>query len=151
MKKMDSFNTDDLKIIPPDTIGVDMGQSLSKLAFLEDNELILRHYSTSEELSLIEKFLESKTVNYKGNRMDMGGHRFFSKSDRVMKWWSDIFPLQGDTEETDPEKTDKVMLVRNRQTRIFHSDKFFDYPISASVQTLSNLGLLRNLLKIFLL
>ena len=29
----------------------------------------------------------SKTVNYKGNRIDLGGHRFFSKSDRVMQWW----------------------------------------------------------------
>ncbi len=37
----------------------------------------------------------SKTVNYKGNRMDIGGHRFFSKSDRVMDWWQNILPLQG--------------------------------------------------------
>jgi protoporphyrinogen oxidase len=29
----------------------------------------------------------SRTVRYKGNRMDIGGHRFFSKSDRVMRWW----------------------------------------------------------------
>src|SRR5947207_1846457 len=36
----------------------------------------------------------SKTVNYKGNRMDMGPHRFFSKSDRVMNWWLNIMPLQ---------------------------------------------------------
>ena len=36
----------------------------------------------------------AKTVNYKGNRMDMGGHRFFSKSDRVMEWWKNILPLQ---------------------------------------------------------
>src|SRR5258707_3066294 len=36
----------------------------------------------------------SKTVNYKGNRMDIGGHRFFSKSDRVMKWWLNILPIQ---------------------------------------------------------
>jgi protoporphyrinogen oxidase len=28
----------------------------------------------------------SRTANYKGNRMDIGGHRFFSKSDRVMQW-----------------------------------------------------------------
>src|SRR5258708_8729001 len=35
----------------------------------------------------------SKTVNYKGNRMDIGGHRFFSKSDRVMDWWLRIMPL----------------------------------------------------------
>ena len=37
----------------------------------------------------------SKTVNYKGNRMDIGGHRFFSKSDKVMDWWSNVLSLQG--------------------------------------------------------
>ena len=36
----------------------------------------------------------SRTVNYKGNRMDIGGHRFFSKSDRVMKWWQDVMPTE---------------------------------------------------------
>jgi len=36
----------------------------------------------------------SCTVNYKGNRIDLGGHRFFSKSDRVMEWWLQILPLQ---------------------------------------------------------
>ena len=34
-----------------------------------------------------------RTVNYKGNRIDIGGHRFFSKSDRVMKWWLEMLPL----------------------------------------------------------
>ena len=34
----------------------------------------------------------SRTVRYKGNRMDIGGHRFFSKSDRVMQWWQEIMP-----------------------------------------------------------
>lgn len=82
----------------------------------------------------------SKTVNYKGNRMDIGGHRFFSKSDRVMDWWQTILPLQGAVEGEssadityrnktrtvkqtsdgpDPSKTDKVMLIRNRLSRIF--------------------------------
>jgi len=28
----------------------------------------------------------ARTVEYKGNRIDLGGHRFFSKSDRVMNW-----------------------------------------------------------------
>src|SRR5271169_6609607 len=37
----------------------------------------------------------SRTVRYKGNRIDIGGHRFFSKSDRVMKWWFSKLPLQG--------------------------------------------------------
>ena len=34
----------------------------------------------------------SRTIKYKGNRMDIGGHRFFSKSDRVMQWWMDLMP-----------------------------------------------------------
>ena len=37
----------------------------------------------------------AQTFNYKGNRIDIGGHRFFSKSDRVMKWWFNILPRQG--------------------------------------------------------
>lgn len=45
----------------------------------------------------------AQTYNYKGNRIDIGGHRFFSKSERVMNWWFNILPLQGapaaDTEE----------------------------------------------------
>ena len=36
----------------------------------------------------------SRTVNYKGNRIDLGGHRFFSKSDRVMSWWLQTLPLE---------------------------------------------------------
>src|SRR5580698_264111 len=36
----------------------------------------------------------SRTIQYKGNRMDIGGHRFFSKSDRVMQWWLDVMPLE---------------------------------------------------------
>lgn len=37
----------------------------------------------------------SKTIHYKGNRIDIGGHRFFSKIDRVVSWWTNILPLQG--------------------------------------------------------
>ena len=37
----------------------------------------------------------SQTVQYNSNRMDIGGHRFFSKDDEVMKWWSDLMPIQG--------------------------------------------------------
>src|SRR5665213_4593850 len=39
----------------------------------------------------------SRTVRYKGNRMDIGGHRFFSKSDRVMQWWMDVMPPELDS------------------------------------------------------
>src|ERR1700684_385664 len=36
----------------------------------------------------------ARTINYKGNRIDIGGHRFFSKSDRVMNWWLEIMPVE---------------------------------------------------------
>ncbi|MBE6800792.1 MAG: NAD(P)/FAD-dependent oxidoreductase [Ruminococcaceae bacterium] len=98
----------------------------------------------------------SKTVNYKGNRMDMGGHRFFSKVPEVNKWWEKMLPTQGSKpfddialgrESTvveggpDPEKTDRVMLRRNRLSRIFFKNKFFDYPVSLKFDTIKNMGL----------
>ena len=36
----------------------------------------------------------SRTVTYKGFHFDIGGHRFFSKSDRVMSWWMNVMPLE---------------------------------------------------------
>ena len=80
----------------------------------------------------------SKTINYKGNRIDIGGHRFFSKSDRVMKFWLNLFPVGAD-----PEKQDKVMLLRKRISRILFMRKFFDYPISLTLKTVANLGIFR--------
>ncbi len=101
-----------------------------------------------------------QTVNYKGNRMDIGGHRFFSKSNRVMDWWLNILPLEklDDTQTVlkyhnqhqtikrdqlgaDPAKTDQVMLLRSRRSRIYYKQKFFDYPIALSFETLQQLGL----------
>lgn len=46
----------------------------------------------------------SRTARYNGNRIDIGGHRFFSKNKEVMKLWMDILPLQGA-----PSKDDKVL------------------------------------------
>ena len=107
----------------------------------------------------------SKTVVHNGNRMDIGGHRFFSKSDVVMKWWQEILPLQGSMSKDeillnikyqkkvnevklspdgpDPEQTDRVMLIRSRLSRIFFLRNFFDYPITLNGKTLLNLGILR--------
>lgn len=105
----------------------------------------------------------SRTVNYKGNRIDIGGHRFFSKSDRVMKWWLEHLPLEDASnwqqpityhnvqrDMTDfqnsprPNDLEHVMLVRPRKSRIYYLRKLFDYPIRLSIQTLSHLGLLRS-------
>lgn len=97
----------------------------------------------------------SRTVNYKGNRMDMGGHRFFSKVPEVNAWWEKMLPTQGAlpyddvvlnrTSSTvpggpDPEKNDRVMLRRNRLSRIFFNSKFFDYPVSLKFETIKNMG-----------
>lgn len=102
----------------------------------------------------------SQTVRYKGNRMDIGGHRFFSKSKRVTDWWASFLPSQGspsmddlligrdallDSGGPDPQKTDEVMLCRNRISRIYYLRRFFDYPISLKWQTFANMGLGRTL------
>jgi protoporphyrinogen oxidase len=79
----------------------------------------------------------SRTVEYKGNRMDIGGHRFFSKSDRVMNWWLEQLPQETPGQS---ETEDDVMLVRGRKSRIYFLRKFFEYPIQLSKETLANLG-----------
>jgi protoporphyrinogen oxidase len=108
----------------------------------------------------------SRTIRYKGNRMDIGGHRFFSKSDRVMRWWLEMMPVetsggageaetealryQGQQREIpaasaahDPRTEDLVMLIRQRKSRIYFLRRFFDYPISLTAATFRNMGLAR--------
>ena len=106
----------------------------------------------------------SRTVNVNGNRMDIGGHRFFSKSDRVMDWWLNMLPLDqsagsgreltltyhnrtatfegltGSNVNGDPEK---VMMVRNRLSRIYYGRKFYSYPVRLDGNTIKNLGFKR--------
>lgn len=120
-------------------------------------------YEMSNEIGGI-----SRTVKYKGYRMDIGGHRFFSKSDVVMDWWLKFLPMQTVKEEeitityqnkrrdiqkteeqVDPDKTNLVMLVRSRKSRIYFLRKFFDYPITLSKNTIVNLGLFRTLKILF--
>ena len=97
----------------------------------------------------------SQTVRYRGNRMDIGGHRFFSKDERVNRWWAERMPLQGapawddrllNAEKDyapagpDPEETDRVMLIRDRVSRIYFQHHFFDYPISMKWSTIRSMG-----------
>lgn len=86
----------------------------------------------------------SRTAVYKGNRMDIGGHRFFSKSDVVMDFWSEILPTQD--ENNNPETMDSVMLKRSRLSRILWMRKLFNYPLSFSPETFLKLGLIRTFL-----
>ncbi|MDR0831482.1 MAG: NAD(P)/FAD-dependent oxidoreductase [Bacillales bacterium] len=101
----------------------------------------------------------SKTLNYKGNRMDIGGHRFFSKSSEVNELWRTFVVEQGQPSQDDlllnrtrtfvgkgdPEKEDNVFLVRNRVSRIYYLRKFFDYPVSLKYQTIKNMGFKRTM------
>jgi protoporphyrinogen oxidase len=102
----------------------------------------------------------SQSVEFKGNRIDIGGHRFFSKSDWVMDWWLRMLPLAAPTAEADgaqlayhghwrrlrdragaSEQAREVMLLRSRLSRIYFDGKFFDYPLKADLDTVLKLGL----------
>ncbi|WP_043328582.1 NAD(P)/FAD-dependent oxidoreductase [Curvibacter gracilis] len=103
----------------------------------------------------------SRTVNYKGNRIDIGGHRFFSKSDWVMKWWAQVLPVSvapgadmghlqyrgmsrqelPDLTSAEPDGEDgDVMLLRDRLSRIYYNKQFFDYPLKLNLASLRKLG-----------
>ena len=55
----------------------------------------------------------SQTVRYNGNRMDIGGHRFFSKNQQVMDWWADLMPLQGKPAYDDKKLGHEKPLAEN--------------------------------------
>jgi protoporphyrinogen oxidase len=102
-----------------------------------------------------------KTVNYRGNRIDIGGHRFFSKSDRVTEWWLRILPLQSSANGSveisyqnqhgriaagpgpDPDREDRVMLIRERRSRVYFNRQLFQYPITLNADTIRKLGFRR--------
>ncbi|MCC4588270.1 NAD(P)/FAD-dependent oxidoreductase [Xanthomonas melonis] len=107
----------------------------------------------------------SRTVNHNGNRIDIGGHRFFSKSDWVMQWWTNLMPIehsgdvplnlryQGQARDGLPAGaavTDgaqpAAMLVRNRLSRIYFNRRLFSYPLKLDVDSFRKLGVAKSLL-----
>jgi len=103
----------------------------------------------------------SRTVRHNGNRMDIGGHRFFTKDAEVAAFWNEVLPLQGAPalddkllsrtvplapNGPDPEREDKVMLNRHRVSRIYYLKKFFDYPVRMNFSTVRNLGVIATFL-----
>jgi protoporphyrinogen oxidase len=105
----------------------------------------------------------ASTFVFKGNRLDIGGHRFFAKSDRVMDWWLARMPLDttdgpveityhrqqrvvtpsGSAPSGASSRQGAVMLVRERRSRVYYRRQFFSYPITLSVETLRKLGPVR--------
>ena len=102
----------------------------------------------------------SRTVNHNNNRIDIGGHRFFSKSNWVMDWWLKFMPLD---KESSPDVSQAILkyqgqsrsvpsddvdngsqkgdfLLRNRLSRIFFNKTFFNYPLALNYKTVKSLG-----------
>ena len=67
----------------------------------------------------------ARTVEHKGYRFDIGGHRFFSKNEEVEGLWTEILG---------PE-----LLTRDRLSRIYYQGRYFAYPLKAA-NALWNLG-----------
>ena len=88
---------------------------------------LMRHHLPSITLEKDPRFVGgiSRTEEHRGYRFDIGGHRFFSKSQEVEDLWTEVL---GDD-----------LLVRGRLSRIFYQGKYFDYPLKAS-NALLNMG-----------
>ena len=82
-------------------IGAGPAGLTAALEFLRNTDITPIVLEASQEIGGI-----SRTIRYKGNRMDIGGHRFFSKSDRVMQWWMDLMP---------PETADAQISYQGQQ------------------------------------
>jgi protoporphyrinogen oxidase len=141
-------------------IGAGPAGLTAALEFLRKSDIEPIVLEASEEIGGI-----SRTIRYKGNRMDIGGHRFFSKSDRVMQWWMELLPPELNEATADgtppvisyqnqhrplristtPVDKDLVMLVRPRRSRIYFLRRFFAYPVTLTPDTIRGLGILRTL------
>ena len=78
----------------------------------------------------------AKTLFYKGNGIDLGGHRLFSKNNDIKELWLEFLPLNKNTDENE-----NIMLIRKRFSEILYDRKLFDYPIKLSFKTFKNMGL----------
>lgn len=105
----------------------------------------------------------SKTIDHNGNKIDIGGHRFFSKSEKVVNWWLQFLPLESKNADEDfhiryrgnhalvsPSNVTSSdeqgeMMIRPRKSRIYFKGRFFSYPIRLDGSTLLKLGLLKTI------
>lgn len=101
---------------------------------------LLRH-SSEAEVILIEQddYVGgiSKTVQYKDNRMDIGGHRYFSNNTYINQWWKSVC----DRED--------IIIEKKRKSQILYKRKLFSYPVKLSLSTLRNLGIANSVSVVF--
>jgi len=107
----------------------------------------------------------SKTIDYKGNKIDIGGHRFFSKSDWVLDWWQQFLPIASNNQsiftqyqnqkkevqiaQENEEDAENALLVRPRKSRIYYNNHLFDYPLKLNFNTLKGIGLFNGIRIVF--
>lgn len=72
----------------------------------------------------------SKTFDFEGGRVDVGGHRYFTKNEEVFKLWNDVLPY-----------SDDGMLIRDRKSHILWESRLITYPIQLDLKTVKSLGL----------
>jgi protoporphyrinogen oxidase len=94
---------------------------------------------TGHQITILEQDQEyvggiSRTVEYKGFRFDIGGHRFFSKNPEIVSWWQERLPSD--------------FLRVKRQSRILYRKKFYDYPLRPA-NALGNLGIITSFVCVF--
>lgn len=101
----------------------------------------------------------AKTINYKNNRIDLGGHRFFSKSDKIIDWWLQFLSLEDNDHNSQVDihyqqksknfsfsakaenaMAEPAMMIRKRKSRIYYQKKFFDYPLQLNFSVARKLG-----------
>jgi protoporphyrinogen oxidase len=136
-------------------IGAGPAGLTAALELLEQTDIIPVIYEMSEDIGGI-----ARTVRFKGNAMDIGGHRYFTKDAGIEQWWLEKLPLQGkpahddrilgrqwplssEPEAPDPEQSDRVMLIRRRLSRMYFLHRFIDYPLKLSIALLRAMGLAR--------
>lgn len=93
-RKITLYRKNRLEIIMKKVVIIGAGPAGITAAFQ-----LLKNTKDEYEIIILEESNEiggiSRTVRHNGNRMDIGGHRFFSKDDNVTKWWAGIMPTQG--------------------------------------------------------
>src|ERR1700732_2263071 len=75
----------------------------------------------------------SRTIKYKGNRMDIGGHRFFSKSDRVMQWWVDLMPPDVEDAASEPHENQTEISYQGRTRVVAVPARLLEEPVLRGV------------------
>ena len=71
----------------------------------------------------------ARTETYRGYHLDIGGHRFFTKSEMISQLWQE---MMGDD-----------FLKVTRISRIYYQGRYFNYPLSL-INKLSDLGMIES-------